>query len=277
MKQVLLVAFAFTTMLGFMAPTYSANILLEETFETYVDQTEFSGVWSLSGSPPHVLDTTFGQASNQSLQLVAQAGGAGVTNRWYRDLAEPVTASDAQPVVFGFDFYLAPDGSASTWAADWQLVDLRAFSGGGFGQGTLNGLVALGVARSASASVDTLDITSFQGRIVAPEQGAQTYYSLNELPTAVGRTTGWHRLEASIGATQTLFSIDGLPAELVNVGISAPFSTIVLGSDISSEQDYWVDNITLQVVVPEPATITPSLLFFALMISRRETYSRRPT
>jgi hypothetical protein len=178
--------------------------------------------------------------------------GGGTSNRWYRNLATPILPTDTTPVLFSFDFYLDPAGDPSNWAEDWQLADVRAFSGGQFGSGSLDGVVALGVARVSDADAGGYDSAYFQGRIVAPGHTAGLeYYTLDALPTAVPRSSGWHTLAARIGATQTLFLIDGLPAELVNVGLTTAISTVILGSDIASSHHFWVDNIQMRQV-PEP-------------------------
>lgn len=223
-----------------------------EDFEGYANQAAFAAAWSPNGTPAHTLDTAFGRNSSRSLRLVPQTNGGGVTNRWYRNLDSPLRPTDANPVVFSFDFFLSASGASNGWSSDWQLVDVRAFSGGGFGVGSLNGLVAMGVSVSFGGDVDAHDNDFFQGRILAPGHATRTYYSLDALPTATPRSSGWHNLSARIGATQTLFSIDGQPAELVNVGITSPINAVVLGSDLPSRNPYWVDNIRLETV-PEPA------------------------
>lgn len=244
--------------------------LYSEDFEGYADQPAFEADWSPLGSPPHLLDTTFGNASQQSLQLNSQPGGSGVSNRWYQTLATPILPSDAKPLVFSFDFYLDPLGSRNSWSSDWQTVGVRAYSGGGIGSGSLSGIVAMGVSRLSSLDADIHNNAFFQGRIFTFGHTSQTYYSLDALPTATGRSSGWHRLEAQIGATQTLFLVDGQPAEMVNVGITAPINTIVLGSDLTTSQPYWVDNLRLEVV-PEPNTFMVTCAFAFGLIWRRRS------
>ena len=241
-----------------------AQILFSDDFESYANHSAFASTWNAQGSPPHVLDTTFGQSSSQSVMLVPQATGTGTTNRWYRDVGMLVQPTDANPIKFSFDFYLDPAGAGRTWASDWQLADVRAFSGGSFGSGSLNGIVALGVARNSTLHFDIYDGDYFQGRIVAPGHTAQTYHTLDALPTAVPRSSGWHNMAAQIGSTQTLFIIDGQPAELVPFGITTPFSSVILGSDISSVNPFWVDNVRLEQI-PEPAGL--SLVSLAMLLA----------
>ncbi len=222
------------------------QVVFSENFESYDNHAAFAAVWSQNGSPPHTLDTAFGQASAKSLRLRSQTDGGGVTNRWYRNLSTSITPTDAQPLEFSFDFYLDPAGAASSWLNDWQLIDIRAYSGGEFGSGALTGLVAMGVSRATGGDADFHDDIYFQGRIVAPGHTAQTYYSLDQFSSSVPRSSGWHRMSAQIEATSTLFSVDGQPAELVNVGISSAINSIILGSDLPSRRDYWIDNIELR-------------------------------
>jgi hypothetical protein len=267
------IGFGLILLVGFSCQSRAATVFKDD-FESYADQKAFATSWSRNGAPPHVLDTTFGRNSSQSVKLVPQATGSGTSNRWYRNLATPVLPTDAKPVLFSFDFYLDPAGAGTIWSGDWQLVDVRAFSGGAFGAGSLNGLVAMGVAYSgASFNADTWNVRHFQGRILAPGHTSLTYYSLDALPGAVPRSSGWHTLTARIGGTQTLFSVDGVPAELVNAGITTPISTVILGSDVRSVHTFWADNISLrQVPEPDSALIVTLALSAMFQSTRRSQF-----
>jgi hypothetical protein len=244
-----------------------------DDFEAYFDQAAFAAAWSPTGAPPHVLDTAFGRNSTRSLKLVPQTTGSGTSNRWYRNLSTTLLPTDAAPVLFSFDFYLEAAGASSTWAQDWQLIDIRAFSGGSFGSGTLTGLVGMGVKSGTTLNADTYSSTYFQGRIINPTRSGNTYNTLDQLPTAVPRSTGWHTLAARIGATQTQFFVDGLPAETVTAGIATPLTSVILGSDIPSPHAFWVDNIQLEVV-PEPSSASLLLVFcLAASIRRRPLHT----
>jgi hypothetical protein len=260
---------ALTLFLLFLtaSPAQAVNVFSDD-FENYADQAAFAATWTANGTPPHQLDTAFGRSSNQSLMLVPQSGGSGTSNRWYRDLGTPILASDAQPVRFSFDFYLDPAGAGTNWGSDWQLVDVRAFSGGAFGAGSLNGIVAMSVARNSTLNADTYNGVYFQGRILAPGHASQTYHTLDALPTAVQRSSGWHNMVADIGSTQTLFSIDGLAAEQVPFGLTTAICTIVLGSDISSIHPFWVDNVKLDQV-PEPMMLGLLAPLATMLLARR--------
>jgi hypothetical protein len=71
-----------------------------------------------------------------------------------------------------------------------------------------------------------------------------------------------------------LFLIDGVPAEQVNVGLSTPISTVILGANVFSTRSYWADNIMLRVV-PEPeasSILGPALIavmWFGRSVSHR--------
>jgi hypothetical protein len=241
------------------SPDVQAATVLFDDFESYASPIEFADQWKMDGNPPHRWVPNFGRSSTHSVLLEAQRSGNGVTNRWYRDLATPLLPTDARPVLFSFDFYLEPFGTDSNWAADWQLADVRAFSGGRFGAGSLQGIVAMGVARSISAfNADHYNREFFQGRVLAPGHTGQTYYSLDALPTATPRSSGWHHLAARIGATEILFLVDGQPAESVTVGLTTPISTVILGSDVPSVHRFWIDNVHLQLV-PEPNSLLLAL------------------
>lgn len=260
-------------LLGVCCLNAHSQVFFSDDFEGYANQSAFAATWNPIGSPPHMLDTAFGRSSSQSVMLVPQASGGGTTNRWYRDVGTLVVPTDANPVEFSFDFYLDPSGASTNWSADWQLADVRAFSGGSFGTGSLNGIIALTVARSSSLNADSYNGAYFQGRVFASGHTSQTYHTLDALPTAVPRSSGWHTMAAQIGATQTLFLIDGLPAELVNFGITTPISTVVLGSDISSVHPFWVDNVRL-ARVPEPAG-AGMLAALGLLLASRATRRNR--
>lgn len=244
---VLAMASASTTSFG--------AVIFEENFEGYANHAAFAASWSPNGSPPHTLSTSLGRESSRSVRLTSSASGGGVTNRWFKNLTTPIAPSDAEPLVFSFDFYLDPAGAATGWSGDWQLIDIRSYSGGQFGMGSIGGLVAMGVSRShASFDTDFHDDAYFQGRILAPGHAVRNYHTLDSYGVAGLRTSGWHTLSAIIGASSTRFMIDGQLAEIVPVGVTAPINTVVLGADLPTSYSYWVDNIRLEVV-PEPATI----------------------
>lgn len=248
----IVIACLFCLLLMSTAQSDARAVNFVEDFENYSAHAAFAATWSPVGTPPHVLDVAFGRDSNQSLRLVPQASGDGLTNRWYRNLATPLHPTDETPVIFSFDFYLDPAGAPSNWRRDWQLADIRAYSGGDYGAGSLDGLVAMGIGSAIAANAEPYNDAYFTGRIVAPGHIDATYYTLDQLPTAAPRSSGWHSLAARIGATQTLFSIDGLPAELVPVGFTAPITTVVLGSGMPNGRSFWIDNIQINAV-PEPS------------------------
>ncbi len=219
------------SMLSQLASTVSAGLVFSDDFENYADQSAFAANWSAVGNPPHVLDTGFGYNSNQSLRLGPQGSGNGTSNRWYRNLSVPMVPTDVTPVLFRFDFYLDPSGESTNWLSDWQLADVRGYGGGTFGSGSIDAVVAIGVDPPGGQNLDSYSAHFFQGRVLNTVQRGATYYSLDALPTAVPRSSGWHTLAAQIGNTHIDFFVDGLPAESVNQGIATVFDTVVLGSD----------------------------------------------
>lgn len=265
------------SMLSQLASTVSAGLVFSDDFENYSDQAAFAASWSAVGNPPHVLDTGFGYNSNQSLRLGPQGSGNGTSNRWYRNLSVPMVPTDVTPVLFRFDFYLDPSGESTNWLSDWQLADVRGYGGGTFGSGSIDAVVAIGVDPPGGQNLDSYSAHFFQGRVLNTVQRGATYYSLDALPTAVPRSSGWHTLAAQIGDTHIDFFVDGLPAESVNQGITTAFDTIVLGSDLPS-QAYWLDNIELlQVPEPSPEASFSVMLICAIgflrsVVSRNRSY-----
>jgi hypothetical protein len=257
-------------LLAASAPALGAPTAFVESFESYADQNDFQAAWRPNGAPPHVVDAAFGRNSSHSIRLVPQVEGTGTTNRWYKDFSSPFTPSDKTPVRFSFDFFLDPAGAESLWALNWQSIDLRAFRGGAFGQGALDGVVSMGVANTLVGfpqfNADVYNGQYFQARVLTPSRRTATYWSLDQAPAAAPRSSGWHTLAVKIGATQVQFFVDGLPAETVAGSFTTPITSIVLGSDLPSALPFWIDNIQV-VNVAEP--VSTWLLALAAPFVRR--------
>ena len=97
------VRFSIILLIAFSRQSQAASVFVDD-FESYSDQAAFASTWSTNGFPPHVLDTAFGRNSSHSIRLVPQASGSGTTNRWYRNLSTPILPTDANPILFSFDF-----------------------------------------------------------------------------------------------------------------------------------------------------------------------------
>jgi hypothetical protein len=244
-----LAAFSAATLTAkFVAPPKDAPALFDD-FESYATQGAFERAWPRTGAPAYHFDDTFGHNSKKSVKLedVSRVPGAGngVGNRYYRDLPQPLTPSDNAPVTFSVDLYLDPADAPSQWAHAWHTIDLRGYAGGAYGKGDLTGIVSLGVARGSS---DPWSPSYFQSRIFThpdPDPRKQ-YYTLDAAPNAPKRTPGWHTLTARIGSTSVTYLVDGTLAETVQVGITKPLTTLIIGSDVGSGGIVMsVDNISV--------------------------------
>lgn len=256
-----------------MPLTSNATVVFPEGFESYEDQSAFEMVWETDGVPLHQLDTTHGRGASTSVKLIGSEAGNGITDRFVFNLPDPMTLVGGKQIEFRFDFFLAAAGALLSWSDDWQLVDIRGYSGGAFKVGELGSVLAIGLSMATPGDADFHNDDYFQGRIVAPGPMQGLHYTLDEEDGAVRRSPGRHRLEAVYDRSATLFRVDGVVAEKVDIPYSGPATSVVLGSGLPAEFDYWVDNISIRVL-PEPGAVALSLVILSWLLTIR---TRRKT
>ena len=214
-----------------VAPFLSkAQVIVNETFESYANTPAMQANWGSSGAGQLV--STNGNTGNSGYH----PGGA--VNTW-----------------IGSSFSLTPDASIN--------IRLRADifdDGGGLDRNTIglrngaNPLFEMGHYNSF-ASHYTVRLLSLYGGT-----GAWTAF-----PTVTRQTNAWHRYEAFFTLTNVTLTLDlgadgsiDSTLEFVGAPSANPFVDLRFGgpSGVSSAGPIWVDNILLETVpVPEPSTV----------------------
>ena len=236
-----------------------------DTFESYANTAALSPTYTqLYPTYPMLLDTTKGYNSSQSIHFGATTANSQA--RAYFNLpGGPVNASDASPIKVEF----MVDTDVNIWSTR-QYIELRSYSGGAYNSGTLNQLFALGFVSSGA------DTTRINKRVLYAPSGAG-WGNLTDLyatrATVADPSNNWTKVSMLIKSSTIEFYVnDNLDTtQPINTGLL--YDSVVIGSGLSSAgADVWFDNLSV-IVVPEPTTLTLSVLggLGLLWIIRRRT------
>jgi hypothetical protein len=136
------------------------------------------------------------------------------------------------------------------------FTEMRAYSGAGYGAGTLQQLLAIGRYSSVTMAGETYDATKYQGRVLYPS-ATMGWFNLNA-SGAPSRSTGWHRFDIEVmpSGTDLNFYVDGVLSRANTGATAATYDSVVMGSvgAGSTAGNAWVDGIAL-AIVPEPGSI----------------------
>ncbi|HNS70026.1 MAG TPA: PEP-CTERM sorting domain-containing protein [Verrucomicrobiota bacterium] len=261
------IAILMAATLAFAASTQAqGNILWQDDFESYANTAALSGPYTqIFPAAPAMLDTTKGYQSNQSVHF----GTPGVNNerRMYINIpGGPVTPTDQAPLKLEF----WTDLDTAIWSTR-QYIEIRGYSGGEYGSGTLNQLIALGFT---SSGVDT---TRINQRVVAGYTGTQwgnltdTYATR---ATIADPNNDWTKLAMVLYHNKVEFYVNDNLDTTQTMTAGVAFDSIVIGSGLSSAgADVWFDGIKL-TQVPEPSSAVLALLgglgVFAWISRRRQ-------
>jgi len=145
-----------------------------------------------------------------------------------------------------------------TSAATRVFTEIRAYSGAGYANGTLQQVLAIGKYSSAMTMPgEVYDGTKYQGRVVYPS-ATMGWFNLNA-PGAPSRSSDvWHRFDIEVmpSGTDINFYVDGILSRAITgaaAGISYDSVVVGLGAG-STVGDAWVDGISV-AIVPEPGSV----------------------
>jgi len=258
--------------LGFAAPRAGAQVLVNDSFDTYADQAAFEAVWTPIGTVAPisaVLSQTQAVSPPNSVQVPANSA-TNNQNRNRRTFAETGTASPSTQTVFSFDFFDSNSG-VSPYRQFSNLQDSTAPS-------ATNQLISMGLNNNLTSSqsggnfymarilgYDPIAVPDPDGGPADSIGGAGAYFKLNDFGVGL-RSTGWHNLKVILtsddgASTDYAFYVDNVLAERVtNVGTAASlrsYDNIALGSGLSNAgNEAFFDNMFLAVQpVPEPSTL----------------------
>lgn len=154
------------------------------------------------------------------------------------------------------------NGTQNRW-----FGEARAYSGAGYGNGTLQQILAIGLYNTSfgtndtgTLAGDTVSPTNYQGRVYAGNNTG--YFNLNQ-PSAPGRSIGWHQfqIERQSDNTTVDFSVDGvLRQEIAATTNGANWNSVTIGSvgAGSTNGNVWFDDIAVEYLDPPAITIEPA-------------------
>jgi len=234
-------------------PSAKAAILLQDNFDSYIDQAAFNAAWP-NVATPNVSGTL---TNAQAVSLPNSVNYQTSAQRNERTFTESGTPTAANPITFSFDFFDTNGGLAPYR----QFTDIQD----GLSPALSGQLIAMGLNNNMSLTADggnyyMARILGYDGAVGLSGGGAGQFFKLNA-PGAPTRSTGWHNLKAVITDTQISFFVDGIPSatEVTNVAATRSFDVTRLGSGLSATAQAYFDNISIDndpaPPVPEPASL----------------------
>jgi hypothetical protein len=212
----------------------SAQTAWFDDFDSYADQAALDAVYTQLYADPVNLDQTRGYSDGQSVSAGAHETSYDADRMW-KNLGGEYEGTDANPLKF--EFMIQMDDTTNWWAR--QYIEIRGYTGAGYGDGDLQELIAMGCT---SSGVDT---NLYAGRVVTGDN----WFNLQ-----TARSTEWTRLTALIKSTTVEMYVDG---NLEYTSPRSPFTidSVVVGSGLSSQVEIWFDDLNIEVI-PEPASLS---------------------
>lgn len=251
----------FTLSLGLaalLAVTAGATTIIQDNFDGYADQAAFNAVWTKTSTNAPTLASTVSDpnalaySGTQSVKLLTPASTN--TIGAYRNFPSEYQPTDAAPLVFECMMYYKS-------GATRHYNELRAYDGGGYLQGNLSQIVALGWTNALETGDPNFNGTKYQARVAF---GSLGWENLN-LTGAPDRSVGWHKFTVRVGASTVKFLVDDILGAELAVGYTGTFDSVVLGSRVTSAGfETYVDDVN---ITPEPAAL--ALLAVGMLLRRR--------
>lgn len=225
------------------ASTASAGVVWFDDFDSYADQAAFDAVYTqIYPAVPLLLDQTMGYSDGQSVNPLGPNNN--YERRAYMNLGAEFAGTDEDPLVFEFMMHVND-------ATDWwtrEYIELRGYTGEGYGDGDLEELIALGCT---SSGVNT-DL--YNARVLT---------GLNWFDTTTAKVADWVLLTAEIKTDTVDIFVNGAFNASSPRAPGITFDSVVLGSGLSSRVDVHFDG------VPEPATLSLLALSGLALLRRR--------
>lgn len=211
--------------------------LFTDDFTGYANQSAFESAWEPHSDGSLQLSTEEVRSTQSAMQdNTAQAN--------YYNLPDNYQGTDSEPLVFEFWMY---DSDPSLTNAR-HFISLASFSGGSWGSGTLENLIAMGMHPPSGAYYNARILYGGEGWVLTTAQ----------------RTQGWRKMTIKITSSLIEFYVDDTPAYQSSYTTPATgWNSIRLGSSLSSTNNltvYYDDISMYQEIVSQdpPAEINSS-------------------
>lgn len=228
-----------------------ATIVWSDNFDGYADQAAFGSVYTqMFPEYPLLLDQSKGSSGAQSIHF----GKPGANNqaRVYRNLGGEYDGTDAQPL----KLEVMMDLDENHWATR-QYIELRSYRDGGYDEGALDDIIAIGATSTGIPTTNT-----YAGRVLSgPTAG---WFSF-----ATNKSLEWTKLTVLIKTDTIEFYVNDVLDTTKSRKTGLTYDSIVIGSGLNSTgADVWFDDLVVEVV-PEPATLGLLALGGLAMLRRR--------
>ena len=236
-----------------LAVTAAASADFFDNFDSYADQAAFEAAWpgyGTYGSLP--LDQTFGYSGNQS---VKSDRAASYTERNYRNLGSEHAGTDAAPLVFEFEMY-SDDSASSNPSNARDYCEIRGYTGAGLDDGSLEGLIAVGIYNGVSGGGSV-----YQARVL---YGGSNWFNL----TADRIYNEWVNMKVVISTGAIEFYVNDVLAGS-DTRTDVTYDSLSMGSGLTSAGVVtWFDDVSVYNV-PEPGSLALLALGALAVIRRR--------
>lgn len=227
--------------------TASAAPIFQDNFE--------GGVYAGSGGQWTAADSNYlmSWSTEQSVSPTHSVKTTVGTARIYHNFGQEVTC----PM---YSFYLYD----STMTRDYG--ELRAYSGSGYNDGTLQQLLAIGKYTAVTLPGEVYDGSYYQGRVTYGSNAG--WFNLNA-PGAPTRSPGWHKFTIAVQPDQTTvnFFVDDILSRTITGATAATYDCVTLGFGAGTSMGVsYYDNVN---VTPEPCTCLFMALASLAVVRRR--------
>lgn len=245
-----------------------AAILLEDNFDSYVDQAAYVAQWPVVGAV--VSGSLNGTQSVSAPNSVNFATTAQRNQHAFAESGEPTSLDLNNVVRFSFDFFDS-NAAINPYRQHNNLQDGAAPSSSGQ-------LIAIGLNNNQLSTANGGNF--YMGRILGytPTDTGGTsgsFFKLNDDPLLL-RSTGWHNLAVEISDLDFKFFVDGTLAKTVpQTGLTLrSYDLVRIGSGLSSTAEVFIDNVKVETI-PEPSSFALGFLGVAALLSRRRSRASR--
>jgi hypothetical protein len=226
--------------------------------------------WTTTGTSPLVIDTA---------QQIVPAGGTfsakmdTSADRMHHNIIADNGGSELSGAST-FTSYIYDPGS--TAPATRIFNEVRGYSGGTglpnggtAASGTLAQLLAIGKYNTVTLPGEVFNGNKYQGRVTFGTSAG--WFNLSD-PGSPNRSAGWHKfmIERLTDDTTINFYVDDILSRTITAATVQSWDTVILGPGLGTTVgDAWIDGLSVQSVVPEPASLTVLALGSLVMLRRR--------